>query len=409
MPILPNVLGTRISRRTLLASAATLPPAVAACSRLVPAAPWSWPPDGAARLARWAGRQAERPLFRRFPGLLAQVPWLPLTDSPTPVEPLTALQDALGLHNLWIKRDDLSSTLYGGNKVRKNEFLLAAAVAQGAGHLLTMGGIGSHHCASVAAFGRRLGLATTIVQTPQPLNDHVRHMLRLQAAFGAHQVLADNEVEQLLILRREFARLTAAGERPYFIWAGGSTPLGTLGYVDAGLELAEQIAAGALPEPEALFVATGSGGSHAGLACAMQIAGLRTRVIGVRVVPWPVASFAVVTWLADHCLANLAAAGANVEPRLDRDRFELDTGHLGAGYGAPLPAGERLRAAMAEHEGIALEPTYTAKTLAAMVAYATRHPAHGPLLFWNTYSSAVEPPLPPHQALPRPYHRFFAT
>lgn len=252
-------------------------------------------------------------------------------------------------------------------------------------------------------------MPTTIVQTPQPVTDHVRTQLLLDAYKGAEFRLAGHEPGQIWRIWREIAAERDAGGKPHFIWAGGSSALGTLGFVEAALELAAQVRDGEMPEPEAIFVAAGSGGSLAGLILGLRLAGLRSRVIGVRVVPAIITNDAMIDHLASGARAHLAACGDGpVLPTWTWGEIEILPGQMGPGYGSPTEEGLRVQRVIADTEGIALETTYTAKTLAGLVEWASRHPGHGPLLFWNTFSSTPLPsPLPGPEALPAEYQRFF--
>jgi D-cysteine desulfhydrase len=187
---------------------------------------------------------------------------------------------------------------------------------------------------------------------------------------------------------------------------GGSSPLGVLGFIDAGLELADQIEQGALPEPERLYVALGTGGTAAGLAVGLALAGLRTRVVGVLVTDRGTLqpNRRLVEWLARRAARLLARAGA--EPGRLELRLEIETGFRGAGYGHPTPACVEAVERAAQEEGLRLETTYTGKALAALIARESG--GVDPVLFWNTYAG-VDPELelPDWSALPRPFHRFF--
>lgn len=412
--ILANSASSRpggLDRRALLGTAARL----AVATALAPATGCDVPADAPANFGLLVGRSnGDRVLLleRILPGLRDQIPWLRLADGiPTPVERLERAGRALGIGQFWIKRDDQSSTLYGGNKVRKLEFLLADALSRGATRIITMGGIGSHHCCATTAFAAHLGLPTTIVQVPQPLTDHVRRQLLLDAYHGASFRLASHEPGQIWAIHREMAAERDRGGRPHFIWAGGSSALGTLGFVEAALELAQQVRDGALPEPEAVFVATGSCGSHAGLLLGLRLAGIKSRVIGVRVVPGIIANDAMVDHLASGALQHLQ----RVQPSLEVadwswEEIEILTGHMGPGYGHVTEEAKHVQRIMSETEDITLETTYTAKTVAAMAAWSAAHVGHGPLLFWNTFSSTPVPaPLPDPGVLPDNYRRFFSA
>src|SRR4030042_5011600 len=112
-------------------------------------------------------------LFQQYPKLKA-IPWVSLGQFPTPVEPMARLGERLGFQRLWVKRDDLSGPRYGGNKVRKLEFLLADAQAQGRDAVLTLGAAGSNHCLATAVYAQELGLKSIAVFVPQPVQEYVR-------------------------------------------------------------------------------------------------------------------------------------------------------------------------------------------------------------------------------------------
>ncbi len=274
---------------------------------------------------------------------------MPLGDFPTPVEPLS--------DGLWVKREDLASGRYGGNKVRKLEWLLPAARGRS---ILTIGAAGSHHLVACGVHGARHGIKTHAVRIPQPETQHVL-LQKARIDRLCHRVWdADGEVGAAWAAGRAWRSARAEdGVAPLVMWAGGSTPLGTLGHVDTGLELALQVASGALPEPEAVFVAMGSGGTAAGLLVGLGLAGLRTRVVGVRVAQWPWSSRAVVLWLARAAARLLGSAGADVAVR--PERLVVDHSAYGGGYGVATDEG---LAVMDTTWAFPVEPTYTAKALA---------------------------------------------
>ena len=160
-----------------------------------------------------------------------------------------------------------------------------------------------------------------------------------------------------------------------------------LGFVNAGLELAGQVAEGKMPEPQAVFLPYGSGGTAAGLSLGFQLAGLKTRVIAVRVFDRMFSNLPAlkkaVTAIAGYMQRRGSAAGL---PARTGDNLEIRHGYFGGRYGRPTPAGHKALEAFREHAGIKLELTYTAKAAAAFLEAAREMP--GPLLFWNTYSSA---------------------
>jgi D-cysteine desulfhydrase len=349
----------------------------------------------------------ELALFRTYPALRPHLFRHDFVSVPTPVEPLPL--EGVPEGALFVKRDDLSCHLYGGNKPRKLEFVVGTALARGARRLVTTGGIGTNHGLATAIAGRAAGLATTLVLLRQPLTATVRRTMLLHAAYGADLVYGANVPGVALQTARVLAAAALRGEKPFLVATGGSSTRGNVGFVSAGLELAEQVREGVLPEPEELYVAVGTGGTLAGLVVGLRFGGLRTRVVGV-----------LVTDIMPPSPRRLARAATAVARRLRRADpavpefaiaprdFELVADQVGPGYGSPTPAG-REAVAVAAGE-LPLETTYTGKCLAAILQRARegRLP-RGPVVFWNTYNSvdveALAPrPLDP-RALPPPFLR----
>jgi D-cysteine desulfhydrase len=337
----------------------------------------------------------------------------PLTQLPTPVRRLAALQRETGHPSLWVKCDDRSGRLYGGNKPRKLEFLLAQARRRGRTGLLTTGGIGTHHGLATAIAARAAGMRCVLVLLPQPVTAHVCESLLLAHAYGAELHLAESLAG--VVRRVAFVLVDAVlrGQSLALIPTGGTSALGAVGYLRAGLELAAQVEAGALPAPDTVFVALGSGGTAAGLLAGFRLAGLRTRVVAVLVTDILPPSRARLTRLAGASIELLRRAGEALPPhRFAPAEIEIDATQLGAGYGAASAAGDAAAGVAHALEGIELEPTYTAKCFAAFLA-AARRGTHGEnLLFWNTFSS-IDPrrgvaSLPRPAELPPAFHRFFA-
>ena len=350
---------------------------------------------------------AELALFDRFPELVGRIPRHPLLEGPTPVAPL-ALP---GVADLWVKHDERSTPAYGGNKPRKLEFLIGEACAAGARRLVTSGGLATNHGLATALLGRGAGLATTVVLVDQPVTDAVRRQLRLLQGAGAKLRHGGSVAGAAREGVSELARSWLAGERPRLVPAGGSSPVGTLGFVSAGLELGEQVRAGVLPEPRRVFVPIGSGGTLAGLVVGFALAGLGTRVVGVLVTDILPPSPRRLAKLAASTLRLLRRHAPNApELAIGAESFERITDQLGDGYGAATPAAREAVAA-ARERGLALETTYTGKTLAALREAARRGALDGPTLFWNTYNAvdvaAALAPLPEPSQLPAPFQRLF--
>jgi D-cysteine desulfhydrase len=289
----------------------------------------------------------ERALFSIVPRLPDLVPFVSLAEKlPTPVERID--------DGFWVKRDDLTSSVYGGNKVRKFEFVLPVAARRG-GPVITAGGIGSHHVLAAAIYCRSLGLEVEAVLYPQPVTADVR---RTQDELAALDIRVTAVPNRYLMPVGIGARLAAlASRRPYLLWPGASTPLGTLGYVSAACELTGT----GLDEPDDVVIPLGSGGTAVGFAVGLRAMGWdRARVVAVRCADASVTNGAVLRSLEAGTAALLAAAGGRYRPA----HIEIDSRWLGRGYGHPTPAGD-WAIDRAKEYSLALEPTYTAKAFAA--------------------------------------------
>jgi 1-aminocyclopropane-1-carboxylate deaminase/D-cysteine desulfhydrase-like pyridoxal-dependent ACC family enzyme len=297
---------------------------------------------------------------------------------------------------LFVKHDDETSAVYGGNKVRKLERILAHARERKKTRLLTVGAAGSHHVLATAVHGGARGFRVHAILVPQPETKHALYNIRAGYASG---LTAEPAMEASLHLH-VLAAMDATTE---YVSLGGSSVLGSLGYVDAARELAAQVDAGLLPEPEEIVVALGSGGTVAGLLCGLEQTELASRVVGVAIArPVP-----VVRWMAER-LTRKVARVVGVDASRALARLVVDADSVGRGYGHPTPAGEEA-IALGASLGIKLDPTYTAKTFASALARAKSNDAER-TLFWNTLSSADISPLverEPERDLPIEIRRLF--
>lgn len=355
-------------------------------------------------------------LFQRFPTLRQALPRAELTVLPTPTHRLRNLEQTLGGGELWIKRDDRSGRWYGGNKPRKLEFLLGQALARDAGTVITFGTLGTHHGLATTICAGKLGLDTVLILVDEPIRDEVRANLLLCHAHDAQLCYAGTRWKATILgvwrwlrhcrpLRRQF---------PYLIMPGGSTPRGAIGYVNAALELEEQVHAGELPEPDCIFVPVGSNGTMAGLEAGLRMTHLRTRVIGVRVSDQVRIDADTVADLANDSLSLLSRHAPEIAELSPIRGGEVTIWHeyLGRGYADPTPGATQAIELMAACEGIELEVVYTGKTLAALMD-AVDQPEFRDrcILFWNTYNAMPVPGPPPdeldYRRLPLAFHRFF--
>ncbi len=319
-----------------------------------------------------------RPIFEYFPDLVGQVPHQSVAMLPTPVEPLPFAGNA------WIKRDDLTHTEYGGNKVRKLEFIIAQARAQGAKRVVTFGAIGTNHGVATAMMCNRFGLACTVYLFDQPVTPTVQQNLRLMQYYEADLAYTGSLFSTVLAYYLNYRRL-----RPghYFLFAGGSNPEGTLGYISAALELKQQIEAGEMPCPEVIVCPVGSSATLAGLSLGCQLAGLNTRVLGVRVAPSHLGVFPACTSETVYRLMRQThqLLSAKVQEPLPEPVYPVLTDdYYGNGYGVATDKGWAAQAQF-EEAGIKLEQTYTAKAAAAFLDQLQQQ--SGPVLYWHTFNS----------------------
>ncbi len=352
---------------------------------------------------------SEPALLRRHPALRA-LPRIPFVLSATPVEPFALAGLAPGA--CFVKRDDRSCALYGGNKPRKLEFVLGAAAARNARRLVTTGGVGTHHGLATTILGRSLGMATTVVCVPQPLTKHVLEQLEAMLAFGAEIRFARSVPGAAWQTVYALARSTFAGERPQLVPTGGSSAVGDIGFVSAAFELAEQIETGALPAPNEIYLPIGSGGSLSGLALGARLAGLRARIIGVLVTDILPPGPRRIAALARATLARLRRLDSTLPAvSIGPADFEITRAQVGRGYGAETEAG-RSAAQRAGDAGLTLEQTYTAKCLAELLARQADGHSKPPSLFWNSYNSVNfwrhAPARPGLDGLPASLRRWIA-
>jgi D-cysteine desulfhydrase len=308
-----------------------------------------------------------RLLAERHPHL----PHVELCGLPTPVRPLSRLADGL-----WMKDDSGTAPLWGGNKPRKLEWLIGDAKAKGRRTLLTFGALATNHGLATALYARQQGMRCVLALVDQPVDEHVERQLERIRASGAH-----------VYVTRTKARTAAATPylalrhgRAYLVPPGGSSPVGALGFVEAALELAAQVRAGELPEPETVWCALGSGGTAAGLAVGLRMAGLRTQVQAVHVNDG--------LKLTEQSVTRLARRTPVPETALNELR--VVHGWLGAGYGHGTPEAARAIERAREAEGLTLDPVYTGKTMAAVLDHIESGHAAGPALYWHTYADPAK-------------------
>jgi 1-aminocyclopropane-1-carboxylate deaminase/D-cysteine desulfhydrase-like pyridoxal-dependent ACC family enzyme len=353
------------------------------------------------------------PLTDRYPGV-ASLPRVGLVEAPTPVDNLGPLEPdanhAVG--GVWAKRDDLTSTLYGGNKTRKLEFLLGDALKKGQRAVITFGAYGSNHALATAVHASALGLEPHVVLSPQPPGPFAARTLRAHAGLGTKLHLIDGWDGRRAAVEAKRELAARDGIEPAIIPMGGTSALGALGYVNAAFEVLEQaktldpgslsIQRGDFVLPDVVYVAAGTLGTAIGLAVGFAAAGARTKVVAVRVTPEEVGSDPIARKLAAETIALLRSLDAGFPSLAYGDlNFELRHDWFEPGYGVVTPETTDAVTRAAAHN-IKLETTYTGKAFAAMLADASsgRVDRADHVLFWDTYNSGHMPPEGDDDGLP---------
>mgnify|MGYP001247252544 CR=1 FL=1 len=314
--------------------------------------------------------------------LLPSFPKLELLGAPTPLEHLPRLSDYLG-RDIFIKRDDFTPVALGGNKLRKLEFLAADALRQGADVLLTAGAIQSNHVRQTAAVAAKLGLkCVALLENPLAttasnyLSNGNRLLLDL---MDAEVVMVDALHDPVAQLEEQATRLEAQGFRPYIVPVGGSNALGALGYVECAQEMAHQIEG--VVDFAAVVVASGSAGTHAGLAVGLEVLMPETELVGV-----------TVSRKADEQRPKVVAIQQQLAASLELTAsapITLWDEYFGPQYGMPNEEGMEAIKLLARLEGIFLDPVYTGKAMAGLIDGISqkRFRREGPIAFVHTGGS----------------------
>ncbi|MEM9380094.1 MAG: D-cysteine desulfhydrase family protein [Planctomycetota bacterium] len=302
---------------------------------------------------------------------LTSLPRVPLAHLPTPFEPMDALADRIGAPvRLFVKRDDCTGLALGGNKTRKLEFTLADALERRADVLVTSGGTQSNHVRQTAAAAARIGLEChAVLSDPLDAASYEAH-----PTYGAtgNRLLDDligcvvHEATDATLQERlgEVAgRLEAAGRRPYVVPLGASDGVGSMGYAHCAKELLEQCDRHGV-DPSQVVLATGSAGTHAGLLAGLRAAGSAARVVGIAVSETSAAKRSKVRDVLEQMRPRWPVGA----PEVSEGDIVVDDRFVGAGYAVPTEEGAAAMRLAARTEGLLLDPVYTAKAMAGLVA-----------------------------------------
>lgn len=298
-------------------------------------------------------------------------PRIVLLGEPTPVHEMAGLRDALGGGpRLLVKRDDAIPFGFGGNKVRKLEYVLAEALDAGADTLVTLGGVQSNHARATAAAAATLGLRCVLIINGAPQERPTANAL-LDRLLGAEIEYIPSRNERAAAAERVMERLRADGAKPFLIPLGASTSTGAIGFVNAIGELVGQGVT-----PDVIVHAGSTGGTHAGMVAGVALMRLNTRVIAVSADD-----------PADQISRTVRTIIRGIDELDDFDaEFEIDDTRVGEGYGIPTEESREAQTMAARREGIFVDNTYTAKALGALIAYVReeRFSSDQTVLFWHT-------------------------
>lgn len=331
---------------------------------------------------------------------LANFPRIRCGHWPTPLEPMPRLSKHLGGPQLWVKRDDCTGLSTGGNKTRKLEFLLADAMQSKADLVITQGATQSNHARQTAALCAKLGLECHILLEDRTGYEDFDYKLngnvlldRLHGATVSQRPGGADMQAEMEKLADEFRK---KGRRPYVIPGGGSNPIGALGYVNAALELTNQLNEMALDATH-LVLATGSSGTHAGLIAGLSILNSPLKVVGFGVRAPKEKQEQMVYDLACKTAAMLGHEGI-----VARESVFADCNYVGPGYGLPTPAMIEAVTLLAQTEGLLFDPVYTGKGLSGMIDWVRqgKFSANDKIIFLHTGGSAALFGYPETFALP---------
>jgi 1-aminocyclopropane-1-carboxylate deaminase/D-cysteine desulfhydrase-like pyridoxal-dependent ACC family enzyme len=353
------------------------------------------------------------PLFQHFPVLKNKLSHISLCDLPTPVFHLTRTGKNLGLDKLYMKMDGFTGKIYGGNKVRKLEFLLGEALGKKLKEVMTFGGAGSNHATATAIYAKKVGLSSISMLLPQINAEYVRKNLLLSYLYGAELRHFPNYFHLSIGKKYHcFKHWLRKGKMPYIIPMGGSSPVGIAGYVNAAFELKQQIEQNNIPEPDIIYVALGSAGTMIGLLIGIKVLNIQSRLVPVRVVPFKTANLETIKKLFTETVSFLCSLDPSFPcVKFPQDELKIRDEFFGNDYAHFTNEGIEAIKLIKELEDIRLDGTYTGKTFAALIYDAkSGNLKNKKVLFWNTLNARDFPDeikgLDYHE-LPKSFHRYF--
>jgi D-cysteine desulfhydrase len=340
-----------------------------------------------------------------YPRLAEKLRKSSFASIPTPVSH-HEIELSTGTQTVAVKHDDQTSTIYGGNKVRKLEYIFQRARDRGARRVATFGAVGSNHALATAIFAKQLGFECTCFLAHQKRSPSIRKTLDMHLDLGTELVRYGGGTNRLELYRRYLQK-----RQTWVIPLGGTCWLGAVGFVNAGLELAAQVAAGTTRVPERIYIASGTMGSTAGLAIGLALASLPTEIHAVRVADNHFARPEVLQRLIKKTVTMLSSLDASIpDDTASQTNIVWRNDFFAGGYAA---VDEKTRKAVEfakNSMGLHLDTTYTGKAMAALLHDLEAGDAGSSVLFWNTYNSR---PLPihsgnlSHRGLPEQFERYY--
>lgn len=298
---------------------------------------------------------------------LSDFPRVALAHLPTPLEHMPRLSKHLGGPELYVKRDDCTGLATGGNKTRKLEFSMGDALQNGADTIVTVGAVQSNHVRQAAAAACKLGLKCEVllehrVAQPSELYRNSGNVF-LDRVFGANLREYENGTDFDAAMAEVADEVRASGGTPYIIPGGASNRIGALGYVDCGIELLQQLSERDL-QIDHIVTATGSAGTHAGLAVGIRGSGSKLPILGIGVKAPQEQQEQKVYELACETADYVGAPGI-----VAREDIVADCNYIGPGYGEPTESMNEAVLMLARLEGLLFDPVYSGKALAGMIDY----------------------------------------
>lgn len=330
--------------------------------------------------------QREAHLFNYFPNLRETLPWVQLIDRSTPVHSLPILSQKWGSASLYVKREDKTDErFYGGNKVRNLEFILADAVQKNIRSLVSVVPYGSNFAAALSAQSKKLNLDVHLSQFIVQKNPQVVAHDNYCLSSGAITTNYPGKLSAPIAVLDGYSKMVSSQisqSKHYWVAPGGSSMHGTLGHTQAILELKSQIDKNEIPEPDYIIVGAGTCGTMAGMTAGLKIAGLRSKLIGVRAADPIVCNKSKIAGLTNEVFKFL-----QLPTRVDSSEICLMESPQNQGYGYPTGKAQDLINEFFDYEKIHLDTTYTSKVTLFLKEQLLKDEFAGQkILYWHTYS-----------------------